>query len=292
MDWLVAYIMRGRLHAMAVAATLALVSLFMPPVSIVSSATVALVTLRLGAFEGLWVLSCSSVVAALLGVLLLGNYQFALLYALVLWLPVWLIGIVLREGRHLSLAIEIAVLLGGLGVLGYYLYNPAAAVMWQDMIKLMMPAEAPLDAEQKVRVISHYMTGIAAAGTISSLLFGLFLGRWWQANLYNPGGFRQEFLSLSAHFAFTAVSIGIVLLAVISSGTISEISWNLAIVLLVLYALIGTAVLHAVLASMRMARFSVPMLYITLFMIPHVIVAVALLGLSDKWLDLRKKIHN
>jgi len=291
MDWLAAYIMRGRIQAMSVAATLALASLFMPPASIVSSATVALVTLRLGAFEGLWVLSCSSLVAALVGVILLGNFQFALIYALVLWLPVWLIGIVLREGRHLSLAIEIAVSMGVLGVLGYYLYNPEAAALWLEMIKLMMPADAPIDAEQKLQVISHYMTGVAAAGTICSLLFGLFLGRWWQANLYNPGGFRQEFLSMTSHFAFTAVSIAIVVLAAASSGMISEISWNLAIVLLVLYALIGTAVLHTLFASMRLAKYTVPMFYITLFMIPHVIVLVVLVGLGDKWLNLRKKIQ-
>ena len=100
MNFLAAYIMRGRLQAMMVASSLALLSLMMPPVSIVSSASVALVTLRLGASEGLYVLLCSSVAAGVLGLVLLGNYQFALAYAAVLWFPVWLISIVLREGRH------------------------------------------------------------------------------------------------------------------------------------------------------------------------------------------------
>ena len=109
MNFLATYIMRGRIQAMIVASTLALLSLIFPPVSVLSSAAVALVTLRRGAFEGLFILVCSSVAAGLLGLLALGNYQFALLYVMVLWLPVWLISIVLREGRHLSLAVEIAI---------------------------------------------------------------------------------------------------------------------------------------------------------------------------------------
>lgn len=289
MNWLAAYIMRGRTQAMIVAATLALVSLVMPPVSVVSSATIALVTLRLGAFEGLWVLACSGIISALLGLVLLGNYQFALAYALVFWLPVWLIGIVLREGRHLSLAVEIAVVLGIVAVIGVYLANIESAAMWQSLLTQLIPMGAPDEAQQQIAVLSHFMTGIAAAGTVSSLLFGLFLGRWWQANLYNPGGFKQEFLSLTTHSAFTFASITAVALAVINFGIVSEIAWNVVILLVLLYAMIGTSIMHIVFAAMKLSRYTVPMFYITLFLIPHALLPVALVGLSDKWLNLRKK---
>jgi len=277
---------------MIVASSLALLSLMMPPVSVVSSATVALVTLRLGAFEGLYVLLCSSVAAGVLGLILLGNYQFALAYAVVLWLPVWLISIVLREGRHLSLAVEIAVLLGVVSVIGYYLYNPESAVMWKAMLLQMMPADAPAPVEELSRTIdlmSHYMTGVVAAGTVFSLLFGLFLGRWWQANLYNPGGFKQEYLSLSTQPRLAIGSIAVIALAALSSGTISEVSWNAAILVFVLYTVIGTAVLHTLFAATKLARYTVPMFYITLFLIPHALLPVALVGLVDAWLNLRKK---
>ena len=194
MGFLAEYIMRGRMQAMIVASTLALVSLIMPPVSIVSSATVALVTLRRGAVEGLIVLGCSTAIAGVLGFFLLGNYQFVLLYGMVLWLPVWLISIVLREGRYLSLAVEIAVLIGVLGVIGFYLYNAELATMWKTILSQMVPPNAPVeDIQHTLDVLSHYMTGIVAAASVFGLLFGLFLGRWWQALLYNPGGFRQEF---------------------------------------------------------------------------------------------------
>jgi hypothetical protein len=281
------------MQAILVASTLALLSLIIPPVSVVSSASVALVTLRLGAFEGLYVLLCSSFSVGLLGFLILGNYQFALLYAAVLWAPVWLISIILREGRHLALAVEIAVLLGIAGVLGFYLYDAEPSVMWKDILSHMIPAKAPVeDVQHTVDIISHYMTGVVAAGSVFGLLFGLFLGRWWQAVLYNPGGFRQEFLILSTHRRLVIGTVIVVGIALINTGLVAEVAWNISIPLFVLYTFIGTAVLHALFSTMKLSRFMVPMLYLTLFLIPHALLPVALIGLSDPWTNLRKKNSN
>lgn len=293
MGFLAEYIMRGRMQAMLVASTLALISLVMPPVSIVSSASVALVTLRRGATEGLIVLACSTAIAAVLGFFLLGNYQFVLLYGMVLWVPVWLISIILREGRYLSLAIEVAVLLGVLGVIGAYLYNAELATMWKSILSQMVPPKAPVeDIQHTLDVLSHYMTGIIAAASVFGLLFGLFLGRWWQALLYNPGGFKQEFLSLNTHPRLAIGSILVLVVASASSGSLSEVAWNIAILLFVLYTFIGTAVLHTVFAAMKMGRFIVPMFYITMFLIPHAMLPVAVVGLCDTWMNLRNKISN
>jgi hypothetical protein len=295
MNFLAAYIMKGRLQAMSVASSLALLSLIFAPVSIVSSASVALVTLRRGATEGLYILGCSSLVAGLMGWLLLGNFQFALTYALVLWLPVWLVAIILREGRHLSLAVEIAILLGTLGVIACYIYNPEIAETWKALFTQVMAANLPPDApvddfKRIVGIWSHYMTGVVAAGSVFSMLFGLFLGRWWQANLYNPGGFKAEYLSLRMLPRLALGSAVTIAIALAIPGIISETAWNITILLLVLYSIIGTAVLHTLLAGMKNSRFSVPMLYITLFLIPHALLLVAMVGWVDAWLDLRKKL--
>ncbi|WAR45820.1 hypothetical protein [Methylomonas rapida] len=299
MQFLAAYIMKGRLQAMTVAAALALLSLAFPPASIVSSASVALVTLRRGAKEGLYVLLFSCLAAAVLSVFLKIGYQFALLYGLVLWMPIWLISIVLREGRHLGVAIEIAVLLGVVAVLGFYLYQPQPAQLWDGVLTTMMqpmlaarpdvPAE---DVRHSAQVFAHFMTGAIAAGSVYSLLFGLFLARWWQAALYNPGGFRSEFLTLKSHAKLAMATIVIIAVATLASGVLAEVCWNVLLVLLVLYTFIGTAVLHACFAVMKGSRFMVPFLYLTLVVIPHVMVIIALCGLTDNWLDLRKKISN
>jgi len=287
------------MQAMMVASSLALLSLLFPPVSIVSSASVALVTLRRGGYEGLYVLVFSCLSAALLGFFLFGNVQFALLYGLVLWLPIWFISIVLREGKHLSVAIQIAVLFGMIGILGFYLYADDPAVLWQSVLSLMVQPmlasnpDVPLEeVKQSIKVFSHFMTGGIAAGSVYGLLFGLFLARWWQAVLFNPGGFRTEYLSLRVHPKVASVSLLIVAIAWLSSGIVAEICWNLSILLLVLYAFVGLAVLHAAFSEMKTKRFMVPFLYITLVLVPHVIAIVVIVGVVDAWLDLRSKILN
>jgi len=284
---------------MTVASSLALLSLLFPPVSIVSSASVALVTLRRGASEGIYILIISCLATALLGMLLFGSYQFALLYGLVLWLPVWLISIVLREGQQLSIAIEIAVILGAVGVVGFYLYHPDPAIFWNGVLNQMMKpmmdstTDVPVeDVKKSLDRFSHLMTGAVAAGTVYGMLFGLFLGRWWQAILYNPGGFRAEFLALRPHPQLAIATVILVVTALVSSGMVAEVCWNIVVLLFVLYAIIGTSVLHASFAKMKNSRFMVPFLYITLVLIPHVAIAVALFGLADTWLNLRNKISN
>ncbi len=284
---------------MMVASSLALLSLVLPPISIVSSASVALVTLRRGGYEGLYVLICACLSAALLGFFLFGSFQFALLYGLVLWLPIWLISIVLREGKHLSIAIEIAVLLGIMAVIGFYIYASEPALIWQsvleEMVKPMLASNADMPVDeirQSIQSFSHYMTGGIIAGTVYGLLFGLFLARMWQSALYNPGGFREEYLELRVRPKLALVSILVAVIAWLMSGVISEICWNISILFVVLYTFVGTAILHAALSTMRMKRFLVPMLYVTLIMIPHIIALVIIVGVVDAWLDLRSKFSN
>jgi hypothetical protein len=296
-SFLAAYIMRGRLQAILVASTLALLALLFPPVSIVSSAAVALVTLRKGAYEGLFVLLISCAAAAVLGIFVLGT-PFAVGYALILWLPVWLISIVLREGKSLSLVLEIAVLLGALTVGGIYLYHPDPAALWREgfnaMFEQMSAApDVPVDKiKQSLEVLFHYMTGIMAASSVSGMLLGLLLARWWQATLYYPGGFRQEFLALNARPRMAYGSLAVVAAGWLGSGMWSEAAWNIAVILLVMYTFIGTAVLHALLSAMKAKRFLLPAFYLSLIVIPQTLLPVALVGIGDAWLNLRKQRNN
>lgn len=299
MQFLASFIMKGRLQAMTVAATLALLSLPFPPASIVSSASVALITLRRGGREGLYVLVCACLAAAVLSSLLSIGYQFALLYGAVLWTPVWMISMVLREGRQLATAIEIAVLLGLVGVVGFYMLQPQPVQIWSEMLSAMVQPmldanpDVPADqVKQSTQMFAHFMTGAIAAGSVYGLLFGLFLARWWQAALFNPGGFRAEFLALRGHTLLVLPTLVITVIAILASGTLAELCWNMIVVLFVLYTFIGTAVLHAVFANTKNGRFMVPILYLTLMVIPHVLIIIAFCGLTDNWLDLRKKFSN
>ena len=298
MQFLAAFIMKGRMQAIMVASAFALLSLVLPPVSIISSAAVALVTLRLGPQEGFWVLLAGSLAAALLSTVLLGSYQFALLYSVLLWLPVAIIAWVLRNTRSLAVALESAVGLATLVVLAFYALQADVAGFWLQILDAMTQSmqtanpDVAIDTlKESAEFFAHYMTGGIAAGSVFGLLFGLFLARGWQANLYNPGGFVQEYKALKSHQLLAIISLVLAVIAALASGLIAEISLNVLLVLFVLYTVVGAAFLHTAFSGMKSSRFMVPFLYVTLLLIPHVMALVAVLGLLEAVLDLRTKFN-
>lgn len=288
MRFLAQYILRGKIQAIFVAATLAFLSLAVAPFSVLSSAAIALVTLRLGATQGVTVLLNVSFALALLAYVLKVPVPFIVHSVLVLW-STWLIAIALREAQHFSLAIEIAVLIGIMYAFGSYLLINDPVSMWKQALTQIVPANAPVeDLQGTIALMSSYMTQIAIIGGFFTMMLGLFIGRWWQAILFNPGGFRKEFLSLRILPKLTLINIAVTV--IIGLGyTLWPGVVNITINLMtVLYAFVGIAVLHTLLANTKMGHFAVPMLYITLFLIPRILLPIALVGFSDTWLDIRK----
>ena len=284
------------MEAIMVASSLALLSLVLPPVSIVSSAAVALVTLRRGGYEGLYVLIASYVLAAILGLVIFGSFQFALLYGPL----IWLIAMILREVKQLSIAVEITVLFGVAGIVIFFIFVNDPAAMWGSILTQMTQpvlensdVDFPVEKiKQNIQFFSHFMTGGVAAGSVYGLLFGLFLARWWQSVLYNPGGFREEYLSLKVRPKLAIASIVIAAIAWLMTGVLSEVCWNITILFVVLYTIVGTAILHIAFSTMKTRFFMVPFLYLTLVFVPHMTIVVVIVGVIDTWLDLRSKFLN
>ncbi len=295
MKFLAEYIMRGRWQAAMVASALAFLSLLLPPASLLSSAAIALVTLRRGAHDGAFVMLTACAVGALMSIILLGNYIFALVYGVVLWLPIWIVAIILRESRRLSLVLELSVIFGAIIIVAAYLLIPDPSGLWRQILTavvepmLSQVENSEIEVQQAISNMSKFMTGMLVTGYISGILLGLFLGRWWQSVLYNPGGFRQEYLALKAHPVFAIVSVIVLLAAILSSGMLSEVSWNIAIPIFMFYVFIGTAIAHSLIAAMKAKTYLLPVFYVLLFLIPHALLPVALMGLSDTWFNLRNK---
>ncbi len=281
---------------MLVAAVLALLSIIIYPASILSTAIIALITLRKGWYEGSLIIGSASIVTGILGYFLIKNYTLAIGYALVLFIPVWLIAIVLREGKKLSFAFEIAIFISTLGILALYLFNSDPQAMWKSYLTTIMQpilsnSEAPIDdIKMSISFLSKYMSGFMAAGMISGLFAGLLLGRWWQSVLFNPGGFRAEFLQLKTSPILGISSILLLVAALLSHGKISEMSWNIVIVFFVFYSFTGVSVLHTVFSTMQQKKIILSVFYIISFLVPHLLFIVASIGLADTWVDFRSKI--
>ncbi|MGR9106256.1 MAG: hypothetical protein ACU843_04920 [Gammaproteobacteria bacterium] len=289
------YVMRGRMQAVVVAVVFVLLSLLLPPLNMVSAAAIALVTLRRGYREGFVTMFGSSVAVGILGQILFGSPEFVIAYAAGFWLPVWLFSILLRESGRLGLTLDVAIVLGFLVIIGIYLYAEDPASLWQERLQLVTQpllknpptGIEPDDIEIGIQTISHYMTGILVAGSVISLISAMLLGRWWQALLFNPGGFRKEFLNVRSHTAIAYLALLAFGLAWLGGALIAEAMKNVGILVFFFYLIFGIAVLHGWICTTTISRWLLPLAYTLMLLVPHVLLPVALLGLTDPWANWR-----
>lgn len=291
------FIMQGGRQATVVVATMAILSLLMPPLLIVSVAAVCLVTLRNGSAEGLKVLVGSTVATALISLMLLGTSLVSFTYLFIMWLPAFLVSMVLRETGQLNKALEFLVVLGMLAVAGIYLTLDSPAQFWavgiQDVLKnLAEQQELPVtqaELEEGLAFWSQYITGVVVAGSLVSLLMSLMLGRWWQGLLFNAGGFDEEF----SHFRLLPrdgiVFVVFMALGILLEGSFAELVWNLDIQVLLLFFIVGISVVHVVIKNRGGSRYLLGGFYIAVFFVPHLIFPLVLIGLSDVWMDWRHR---
>lgn len=296
MRFLASYILAGRVQAIGVTAALLGLSLVLPPVGLLSSAAVALVTLRLGGAEGLTVIGFATLLSALLGGWFIGSPAMFAIYGAVLWLPVWWVAVVLRKRVDLALALEMGVALAGLLVVGIFLAYDNPPELWTASLERMLspllenppPGFEAAQIRERMALVARFMTGAVAAASLMGVAAALFLARWWQAQLFNPGGFAQEYLNLRGHRSLALGMLALLVMALATSGYWAEAAANLLVVGLTFYLVVGVAVLHSLSAQMSARRFLLVLLYGVLLIFPHALVPVALLGLADVWLDLRR----
>ena len=297
MKALASFIMQGGRQATIVVATMAILSLLMPPLVIISVAAVCLVTLRNGSVDGLRVLIGATVATALIGYIVLGTSIVAFSYLFMMWLPAFLVSLVLRETGQLNLALECLVVLGMVAVVGVYVAIDDPAQLWMmgihDALKALSEQQ-PLpisDDELKagVELWSHYITGLVVAGTLFSLLMSLLLGRWWQGLLFNAGGFDEEFQHFRLLPRDGLVFIALMTMAFLLDGFPAELIWNLDIQLLLLFLIVGVSVVHVVIKSKSSSRYLLFSFYVMVFFVPHLILPLIVIGLSDVWMNWRQR---
>jgi hypothetical protein len=256
---------------------------------------IALMTLRRGVREGALLGGLATLGVGLLSALALGSPWPALGTLLVLWLPVWALAALLRLSRSLSLTVAAAGLSGAVIVIAFHALVTDPAAGW---LELMTPFREvlvrdgvvePPAAEALFAAIARWMTGAFAAALVLQWVLGLFLGRWWQALLYNPGGFGQEFRDLRLP---RVLGIGgLVLIALIGLVRGPGLIPDILIVLLPLYLLQGLAVIHQIHGSRRLHPGWLFGLYALLVVfMPHAELLVACLGLVDIWADFRTRL--
>ncbi len=290
-----AFIMRGRSQAALVASAAAVLSLMFPLAGLFSSAVVALVTLRHGALEGLIVGLFAGLASGVFAFAALGSPLPAIGFALALWLPVWVLGMVLSQTRSLALTAQLASIIGLLILIGVRLNSADPADYWADILEPVRESLVQgqvIDAAGSsalVAQVARWMTGAFAATFYFQVLLALLLGRWWQSLLYHPGGFGAEFREIRLGPGIGYLGLG--LLGILFLKTDAHWAAELLLLLSPLLFLQGLAVVHGLVNAFGANRGWLIGLYVMFVLaMPHAEILIAGLGLADTWLDLRGRI--
>ena len=192
MRGLAEFIMRGRWQALGVAVLGSGSLLF----GWISAAAIALVTLRRGTAAGgwlvLWALLPAVIITAMTGdtgsvMLLAGAFGLA---------------VILRETVNLSLAVMASVPLAVLSGLALTVLNgPFLEELITTSNQALAQLEQDLQQEGSQQLAFNALSvsqaaALLATGNAVIAVLSLMLGRYWQALLYNPGGFGSEFRAL------------------------------------------------------------------------------------------------
>ncbi|MET0069038.1 MAG: DUF2232 domain-containing protein [Candidatus Thiodiazotropha sp.] len=296
MKALASFVMRGPSQSAMAATGLTMLSLIFPFIGILGSACIGLVFLRQGASGGIKTLLLSTLAVALLTGVIFSNPLMAIGVLLVLWVPTAMLGMALRNTRSLAFTTQAAIGFGLLVVLIQYIVLSDPAAFWQQYMQPLgerFVDAGLLDQAQSLKLVeqmSVVMCGAVAVVFMLQLLFSLYLARWWQAMLYNPGGFATEFHQLRVHWSVGIVGALAMLLLMLPGENAPAILSCLGTVVLGVLFLQGLAVAHGVFKGMKSAQLWLVVTYLLLFVfMPQMVVVLTSIGLLDVWIDFRTR---
>ena len=291
---LASFIMRGPLQAALVTAAAALV----PLLFLFSGAAVTLVTLRQGRRAGMTVIVMGTCLTVVPIWLFSGSTTPVTVGLLSLfWLPLWGLAMVLRTTVALAKTLQVALLFAILVLLIFAIYTTDLALWgqhWLEQVLNPLLQQLPLTTEEQaifaqgLDALTPLVVGLLIANGLASVLLSLLLGRWWQAVLFNPGGFRNEFHELRLG---QPMALGTLLVFGIAWLTKSPLFANVIPLLVVIYTLQGIALLHGIASKLKLAQGWLVGFYLLLLLaLPQVLTLLCLVSISDAWLDFRARI--
>ncbi|MGY2377819.1 hypothetical protein ACW9IB_25270 [Pseudomonas sp. SDO524_S393] len=279
------FIMRGRMQAtLVVAGCVALPLLYW-----LGAAAGCLVLLRRGLQDAVGVLALG-LLAALIWWLQLGEPK-----VLMVLLGSSSLALVLRASESWVRTLLVSVAVGLVfSVLLGAAFHPQIEALAQEIVKVLPLALGDLyqqlSVDERARLaalIAPALIGLMAVVLQIVSVLSLILGRYWQALLYNPGGFGREFRSIRI-----PAGVAMLLLACMVVGP--NLGPQAALLLLfcsVPLVFAGLALIHGLVAQKRLARFWLVGLYVTLLLFMQLIYPLlVVLAIVDGLIDFRGRL--
>ena len=280
MFWLASFIMRGRVHASAVAALGNALPLITP-------ATIGLVALRKGFSEGglicLW-----GLLPVFLTYLYSDSNQFFVLLTACNFLNVLLVCGILRyrgdwEMTLVSLVIISVILMGSL----LLIFQQDFEVLVQRLIEVFEEASRQTNIES-LKIEKSSIAVFTTWTIVLNTFLGVTIARWWQSIIFNPGGFKKEFQGIRLNRKLLILISSILIL---SSAIFNQYS-NWAYLSIFPLVIGGLSLFHWLVNEKNLGK--VPIIFTYVFMVlftPFVILILALLGTVDCFYNVRQKLR-
>lgn len=279
------FIMRGRMQATLVVAGCAA----LPLLYWLGAAAGSLVLLRRGLKDAMGVLALG-ILPALIWWLYSDDPR-----ALMVLLGSSGLALVLRasESWNRVLLVSIAMGLVFSVVLGAA-YRPQIEMLSQELVKILPLALGDLyqqlSVEERARLaalIAPVLTGLIAALLQIVSVLSLIVGRYWQALLYNPGGFGREFRAIRIPLGPAMLLLACMLLGPNFGSQLAMLTPLCSVPLV----FAGLALIHGLVAEKRLAKFWLVGLYVTLLLFMQLIYPLlVVLAIVDSLIDFRGRL--
>lgn len=257
-------------------------------IPLISPAAVGLVTLRKGALEGAWVALAMLGMSVAVLFMVESGWLWYLLPSISFCCLVFVASLILRVWVSWSLCLVVTSLLGVLS--NHIIFS--SFDLREDLMAMASHSASELNRiefEKMVELMlqNEHLKSSMAVGVVLGAFVSLVIARYWQALLYNPGGFKAEFQSLriQPRQAFVAVAFGLALVYVANAST-GHLTFILPL------SLAGLGFVHWFLDRNKLA-WMVWIAYVGLLLPVWnsiLVLFLAGLGLVDAAVDLRKKI--
>lgn len=285
------YVMRDRKHAVFIALLFAV----LPLCGWLTLAVISLVTLRKGAAEGLVVLGWAALPAAVIAVI---GKPVPLVNDVILGsLIVWGMALVLRTTASWTATVQLVTLLLVSSLVVILVANPDIPHLWEQRLQVVLNKldAAGVDAsvpdavlKQMVHDFSQIATGVYGTVILTGDIIGLMLGRWMQAQLYNPGGLKKELY----HIRLNVITSLFLVMIVVGLLNGSLIALNAAMLVAVPFTVAGISLIHRATALTAYQTFWLISFYTVLILaFPYIIPLLVLIALIDSWIDIHKRLQ-
>lgn len=271
---LASYAMQGRRQATLTAFVTGLV----PLVNLLTPALLGLVLLRHGPREALLISAWA--ILPLAGWAMAGDVT-----PLILAVGVLALASTLRTTGRWDITLVGAVLIGVAAEMVLRMRPDFMAQVLDRLDGMMVQDAGTVEpfAREDMQVLLYSLFGVVHMFLAICLAM---VARWWQALLYNPGGFRQEFhgLRLPPRVAmplaglFLAASFGVPVLA----------GWVLYFVMPLFFA--GLALVHGLVGLKKLSGLWLGAFYL-LLLSPVVAQLLTVAALFDSWYDFRRRVE-